>query len=118
MHKSMSLNYEPSSEPLHISAEQLFLNGGVIRKWIRAKLCSCQFKHFDGHVHAGGPSPPLARLVKQIQAIETDEFLLFWGLVARQALWRTPSPRERRHASLHHIRRSQACWQLVWGGKI
>ena len=88
----MSLNYEPSSEPLHISAEQLFLNGGVIRKWIQAKLCSCQFKHFDGHVHAGGPSPPLARLVKQIQTIETDEFLLFWGLVARQALWRTLPP--------------------------
>ena len=26
MYKSMSLEYEPSSEPLHISAEQLFLN--------------------------------------------------------------------------------------------
>ena len=46
----MSLKYEPASEPLHISAKQVFFNRELLRGVISLNRPESQLTNFPGHV--------------------------------------------------------------------
>ena len=79
----MSLKYEPSSEPLHISAKQLFLNSMDLQGWVGSRC----------HIECpGGEADPCSHQGACVSDGEYSRYvgaLYFWAVKAS-----TPGPLE------------------------